>query len=420
MPYHDATTPFQHGLACLRAQQYAAALVAFTHAIEIDPLFVPAWIERGFLLLSNDDDQAARDFDRAIEIDPACGPAYRGRGWVRYGARDFEAALRDAYHGIECDLGDPAPYELLIGAAYRALEDYPQAIAAYTRIVERDPQHAEAYYHRAQAHLESDSQSTALADLNQTLLLHPGWLPALQMRSVLYLHIDQPKLALADLNTILEQYPDVAAAYYWRSQAYARLHRLRLSYLDFVQAGLLNPNLRENHTARWIFAYIHRFLLSVMAAIAFGLFALLFFAPPDLSPQSQIAITGTFGALEPREGSDLTITLTGNAQHFVIESGDFAFFNLQGFTHDVRPGDPLTLSVPRRAYEDRRRFSDLVILQVYAAGRSYIDSDRLIESRRREANTLFPLGMAVALGIAVLAILPAIRSPWPRSSGRAA
>ena len=37
-----------------------------------------------------------------------------------------------------------------------------------------------------------------LADLNQTLLLRPGWLPALQTRSVLYLHVDQPKLALAD------------------------------------------------------------------------------------------------------------------------------------------------------------------------------------------------------------------------------
>jgi hypothetical protein len=42
MPYHDAIMLFQQGLACLRARQYAAALVAFTHAIEIDPLFVPA------------------------------------------------------------------------------------------------------------------------------------------------------------------------------------------------------------------------------------------------------------------------------------------------------------------------------------------------------------------------------------------
>lgn len=416
MQYHDATALFQRGLDCLRDAQYGAALVAFTRAIESDPLFVPARVERGFLLLGGDDkESASQDFERAIEIDPTCGPAYRGRGWLRYHARDFEAALHDAYQGLECDLSDPTPYEFLIGAAYRVLKDYSQAMGAYTRIVERDPKNVEAHYHRAQVHLETAAQEAALADLTQALQLRPGWPPALQTRSILYLQVNRPKLALTDLNAILEQYPDAAAAYYWRSQAYARLHRMRLSYLDFVQAGLLDPDLRENHAGRWVLAHPMRLLLAIIAAIAFGLFALLILTPPDLTPRNHTAVNGTFSSLEPWDGNGLAINLAQNSQRFVISTGDLPLFDLQGFTHDVRPGDQVTLSVITRAYEERERSSFLVVFQVRAAGRNYIDLDRLIAGRQHEANTLFPLGTVISVAVAVFAILPATRSPWPRS-----
>jgi tetratricopeptide (TPR) repeat protein len=359
MHQDNAGVVFEHGLAYLNEGRYPAALLAFTHALELDDTFVPAYVERGMLLLqSHDFSLATEDFERAIHIDPRCGRAYLGRGWVHYHMGDYEGALRAAYLGIEHDLDHLTPYEWLLGAVYRATDGSAHALEIYTRIIRRQPEHVEAYYYRAIIQLESPTSSAqGFADLDHILTVRPAWLPALALRSSAYLTIKKPKLALKDLDTIIQHHPDYAPAYRQRSAVYTQLNRHSKAYRDFIQAGLLDYTLRQSHHGLWIFAHPFRVMIAIIATIMLGLFIILMVSAPEISPRTLVTMDGQFVSLSGRENGSFVIQLTDVPYDFEIGSSDLAFFDVQAFVRDVQPGEFITLSMLRTAYEirDERR-----------------------------------------------------------------
>lgn len=68
----------------------------YSKAIEINPEFLDAYINRG--LVNNelgDYEESLRDYDKAIELDKKCALAYNNRGYTKYLQGDFSGALAD-------------------------------------------------------------------------------------------------------------------------------------------------------------------------------------------------------------------------------------------------------------------------------------------------------------------------------------
>jgi tetratricopeptide (TPR) repeat protein len=86
----------ERGEALSGARSYAAAIEAYSHAIQLKPDFAEAYNDRGFAYyLSQNFERAIADFTRAIELRPNYPKAYNSRGVVYMSKGDASRAIAD-------------------------------------------------------------------------------------------------------------------------------------------------------------------------------------------------------------------------------------------------------------------------------------------------------------------------------------
>ena len=109
-------------------------------------------------------EQAISGLTKAIESDPKFAEAYVNRGIAYSEIGNVEAAIADYTKAIEIkpDLID-AHYNL--GNAHMQLEEYSQAIAAYDKVIVLDPNYAIALGNRGNAHHLIGNTSQAIQDI---------------------------------------------------------------------------------------------------------------------------------------------------------------------------------------------------------------------------------------------------------------
>jgi tetratricopeptide (TPR) repeat protein len=103
----------------------------FTAAIKNDPACFDAYLQRGFMYMSNDALAKARaDYDQAIVVDPASGRAYNERGMVRSRAGDYSGAVEDFTRAFQLN---PQDNDVLRKRAhiYEAMDETDKAVADY-------------------------------------------------------------------------------------------------------------------------------------------------------------------------------------------------------------------------------------------------------------------------------------------------
>ncbi|RJR35858.1 MAG: tetratricopeptide repeat protein [Desulfobacteraceae bacterium] len=204
----DAVTWNNQGIEHLKAGDHAAAIRAFSKAIETDPRMAPGWYYRGQAhARSAQYGKAVADFGRAIELDPDHYRAYLARADARVDSGDDRSALSDYSRCIRIRPQDPEPYS---GRAYvygrlrrneEAVEDYSRALridpnrvidllnravtyhsmkllekaeADYDAVVRLQPENGRAYFYRARLHEERGRSREALNDATRAVELDPG------------------------------------------------------------------------------------------------------------------------------------------------------------------------------------------------------------------------------------------------------
>jgi Flp pilus assembly protein TadD len=80
----------------------------------------------------------------------------------------------------------PATDFFLAGTAYVNLKQYPEAVAASTRAIERAPQNAQAFRNRGIAYTQLGAHQQALNDLNTAIELDPQDALAYNHRGIVY------------------------------------------------------------------------------------------------------------------------------------------------------------------------------------------------------------------------------------------
>lgn len=126
---------------------------------------------RGKEKLKNEDiDGALEDFNKAIEKNPKYAEAYLNRGYV-YGNRgELQEALADFDMAVAIDSAYIEAYYNR-GFIYGFFEEYDKSIADFNKVIELNPKDAEAYINRALIHSRLGNRNGELADLKKAARL---------------------------------------------------------------------------------------------------------------------------------------------------------------------------------------------------------------------------------------------------------
>jgi TonB family protein len=155
----------------------------------------------------------------------------------------------DALKKHQSASGDDAPATdfFLAGTAYVTLKQYPEAVAAFTRAVERAPHEALAFRNRGIAYTYLGTHQQALTDLNTAIELDPQDAVAYNHRGIVYSAISNPQQAVANFDKAIELQPKLAEAYNNRGIVWRTLGNYRQASKDFDAAAQLGMALATQH-----------------------------------------------------------------------------------------------------------------------------------------------------------------------------
>ena len=168
-------TAFDDAFETLGPNQRNQVVALFTRAIERGANDAVVFNGRGFVYASTDDqERAIADYSKAIEIDPMYVDAYVSRGKA-YGSKSFDdpRALADYNKAIELDPRNA--YAYLARGMHYAEDQLPNrpdlAIADYNKAIELDPTKHYAYLRRGMLHEIDGQHALARADFAKVLEL---------------------------------------------------------------------------------------------------------------------------------------------------------------------------------------------------------------------------------------------------------
>lgn len=153
---------------------YVAAIEAFTQALEIDPGYDVAYIDRGNSYYAlNNYTAAIADYSAAIDQGTDDPAAYYNRALINRQDGNYEVAIADYLKAIELDPEYGKAYYWL-GVSYVAIDDYQAGVDAYNKAIDLNYDIANSYYQRGSAYYLMENYDAALTDYQQTIALNPN------------------------------------------------------------------------------------------------------------------------------------------------------------------------------------------------------------------------------------------------------
>ncbi len=138
-----------------------------------------------------------------------------------------------------------APSKAAFDAGVRAYQSgqFAEAVQAFTKAIEADPQLASAYSNRCLVELQQELEAQAIADCTHSLELNPANPNDYLNRGLAYYRLMQPQAALADFNQVLELTPEDYRVYYNRGLAQFDLKDYEGAVSDYDQSLTHSPSL---------------------------------------------------------------------------------------------------------------------------------------------------------------------------------
>jgi tetratricopeptide (TPR) repeat protein len=137
----------------------------------------------------------------------------------------------------------------------KAAEDYKKAAAAYTVLINSDPNNAKNFLARAQIYAAFGDFQNALPNFNSAVDLEPKDVAMLESRGRFFLDTGNLEKALADFSKALTIQPDRSAALEGRAAVNLKKKNYDLAVADLTQALTRNTNLPNAYLNRAL-AYI--------------------------------------------------------------------------------------------------------------------------------------------------------------------
>jgi len=135
----------------------------------------------------------------------------------------------------------PAKDHVARGDSLVKLQQWDEAIAAYTMAVIIDPKYVVAYNNRGYACAQKGHYDKAIADYNRAIEIDPEYARAYNNRGFAYDNYRDYNLAIADYTRAISIDPDYVTAYYNRGFAYRSTGEISKADADFRMAAWYIP-----------------------------------------------------------------------------------------------------------------------------------------------------------------------------------
>ncbi|WP_197452047.1 tetratricopeptide repeat protein [Rosistilla carotiformis] len=144
---------------------------------------------------------------------------------------------------LGCGGGDLTPAEMLQRGQYLSDAQRPgEAIAVFDRLLESQPQNAQALYLRGLAHERTGDGERALVDYDAAIQANPGYVEAYNNRAVLHAQYGRFEQAIADFGDVLSRSPKFVLGYKNRGLAFHDTGDFAAAMQDFDRAIQLEPD----------------------------------------------------------------------------------------------------------------------------------------------------------------------------------
>jgi tetratricopeptide (TPR) repeat protein len=125
-----------------------------------------------------------------------------------------------------------------------------QDIRDYSRLIERNPDHAEAYVHRAMVYVRQGNYDKAIEDFTKAIDIDPNVGSTYGKRGATRLALGEHEEAIRDFTKAIELYPRFAQAYCNRGNAYLREEDYTQALKDFTAAIEIHPGYAKAYYGR--------------------------------------------------------------------------------------------------------------------------------------------------------------------------
>lgn len=182
-PRQLAVAHFNRGNYWYENQQWDKALEDFTAAIEINPEYSSAYMNRSLTYLERHENQKAlQDYTNYMNllyppdgrnggINLYLSKSFSHRGSIYFRMEQYDNALIDFNKAIECDPFSQDNY-LQRAFAYMELREYDKAISDFNLCHQSDPKNSDIINNRGVCYLRSGNLKSALDDFNKAILLN--------------------------------------------------------------------------------------------------------------------------------------------------------------------------------------------------------------------------------------------------------
>ena len=240
---------------------FPGALADYNKAIELDPEYMDAYFNRGFLkyLELDDIDGALDDYNKAIDLDPSNANIYYYRGLLKHHKiNDIDEALDDYNKAIDLDPSNANIYYYRGLLKHHKINDIDGALDDYNKAIDLDPSQANIYYYRGLLkHNELNDINGALDDYNKAIELDPSDANFHFNRGLLkYDEIDDIHGAFIDFNKAVDIDQKHANSYYFCGiLKYKKLNDIPGALSDFNQAIVIEPTNASFYHLRGMLKY---------------------------------------------------------------------------------------------------------------------------------------------------------------------
>ena len=215
---------FKRGRAHKYLEDYKAALNDFDSVIKLNPKYEDgdAYIKRGEIYEKlGDNKKALADYKEAFKLAPHSEVARKNIMRIRFPDKfneletlsdraydlknneDYSNAIAEYTKILELDLENQDAY-FNRGLSYSEMNDYKSAIVDFSKLIELNPKNVFAYYHRGNAYQDLQNYEQAISDYTQAIKLNPNYTDAYNNRGWTYYLLKNYSEAIKDFDKALE------------------------------------------------------------------------------------------------------------------------------------------------------------------------------------------------------------------------
>lgn len=266
-----------------KANNIADAIIQYTKAIELDPDYEKAYVQRASAYSrSGEHKNAAEDYDRALVFEQNDAELYyfSGNEWHLYGDNplalvrlttsinmknkfleayrvrmgvhmalmQYEDALNDGKRCLKLKENERAYYEL--AQVYEKLEMYNEAEEAYRQSIQKNRRIVATHFSFAQLLFQQESYEDAGNEVNEVLQIDPQHLEGILLQSQILSAMGNYLKASETLSMASVQYSDEPLIYIYRGDINNKMNQSSYAIIDYSKAIELDPENAEIYYKR--------------------------------------------------------------------------------------------------------------------------------------------------------------------------